>query len=217
MTSSEQKAHASKRNRLQWLLGEPLLLPGEDRVAYDTLLARVIEAVQPTDILEQIWISDAVDRQWQVLRQRHLKTALIAANWQAALREILQPLLLGGEAESKDDDQSAGELAWRYTLGNKRTIKQVEVMLRRANLSKEAIYAHAMARQIAAFEAFDRLIWAAEARRDASLREIEYHRAAFGQRLRCAIRQVEPVENFETVETAEISKIAAPTAPKQAA
>jgi hypothetical protein len=194
-----------------------LLLPGEDRTAYDTLLAKVIEAVQPTDILEQIWISDAVDRQWEVLRQRHLKTALIAANRQAALREILQSLLSGGEPESTDNDQRAGELAWRYTLGGKRAIKEVEAMLRRANLTKEAIYARAMARQIAAFEAFDRSIWAAEARRDASLREIEDRRAAFGHRLRRVVAQVEQVEKFQNVETAEISKIEAPTTPKQAA
>jgi aminoglycoside phosphotransferase len=219
MTSSEQKqnVHASERDRVHWLLGEPLLLAGEDRAAYDTLLAKVIEAVQPTDILEQIWTCDAVDRQWEILRQRRFKTALIAANWQEALREILQPLLSAGEPESMDDDKKAGQLAWRYTLGGKRAIKEVEAMLRQANLTKEAIYAHAMARQIAAFEAFDRLIWAAEARRDASLREIEYHRAPFGQRLRCAIAQVEQVEKFENVEKAEISKIEAPTGQKQAA
>lgn len=102
-------------------------------------------------------------------------------------------------------------------MGNKRTIKQVDNLLRQANLTKDVIYAHAMARQIAAFEAFDRLIWAAEARRDASLREIEHHRAAFGRSLRCAMAQVEPVEKFENVEKAEIGKIEAPTAQKQAA
>lgn len=215
MQSSEQTAR--KRDHVQRLMGEPLLLSGEDCAAYDDLLTEVTEAVQPTDILEQIWIRDAVDRQWEILRQRRLKTALIVANRQDALREILQPLLSDGELQNWDDDKRAGTLSRQYVLGNKRTIKQVDNLLRQANLTKDVIYAHAMARQIAAFEAFDRLIWAAEARRDASLREIEHHRAAFGRRLRCAMAQVEPVEKFENVEKAEIGKIEAPTAQKQAA
>jgi hypothetical protein len=65
-----------------------------------------------------------------------------------------------------------------------------------------------MATNIETFATFERLIWAAEARRDASLREIEYRRAPFGQKLRRAIAQVEK---------AEIPKIEPPAEQKLAA
>jgi hypothetical protein len=64
MTNSKDKS------RLKSLLSEPLLLNGEDREAYDELLAAVIETVQPSDILEHIWTSEAVEKQWEALRQR---------------------------------------------------------------------------------------------------------------------------------------------------
>ena len=173
-------------------LSEPLLLPGEDRAAYNDLLEAVIAAVQPSDTLEQIWTSEAVEKQWEALRQRRFMTAFIAAKWQDALRAILYPLLSYGLICDLDD--RAGMLAWKYTMGDKELIEEVDKLLAEANLTKEAVHAQAMAMHIETFATLERLIWAAEARRDASLREIEYHRAPFGQKLRHAIAQVEKAE-----------------------
>jgi hypothetical protein len=44
------------------MLGEPLLLPGEERAAYDELLATVIATIQPSDVLEQIWAHEATQK-----------------------------------------------------------------------------------------------------------------------------------------------------------
>ena len=193
-------------DRVKSLLGEPLLLTGEDRAAYDDLLAAVTEAVQPTDMLEQIWTSEAVEKQWEALRQRRFKTALIAACWQDALRATLKPLLSCGF--SLDADEKAGELAFEYTFGVESSVKKVDELLSQAKMTKDAVHAQAMALHIDTFEKFDRLIWAAESRRDASLREIEHHRAPFGQSLRRAIAQVEAVE---------VRKLEPPTEQKRAA
>jgi hypothetical protein len=184
MTNSKDKS------RLKSLLSEPLLLNGEDRAAYDELLAAVTETVQPSDILEQIWTSEAVEKQWEALRQRRFKTAYIAANWQAALRATLEPLISYG----LDLDDRTGMLAWKYTMGDQAAIEEVDKLFADANLTKEAVHAQAMAMHVETFATFERLIWAAEARRDASLREIEYHRAPFGQKLRRAISQAEKAE-----------------------
>lgn len=186
MTNSKDKS------RLKSLLSEPLLLNGEDRTAYDELLAAVTETVQPSDILEQIWTSEAVEKQWEALRQRRVKTAYIAANWQEALRTILKPLLSYGLDFDLDD--RAGMLAWKYTMGDQAAIAEVDKLLADASLTKEAVHALAMAMHVETFATFERLIWAAEARRDASLREIEYHRAPFGQKLRRAIAQAEKAD-----------------------
>jgi hypothetical protein len=190
------------------LLEEPLLLTGENRAAYDDLLAAVTEAVQPTDVLEQIWTNEAVEKQWEALRQRRIKTAFIAACGQEALRNILETLLPHGLFESVVSRERAGDMAFKYTMGEKSAIQEVEELLSQAKLPMDAVHAQAMALHIDTFERFDRLIWAAESRRDASLREIEYHRAPFGQSLRRAIAQVE---------AAEVRKIDPPAKQKRAA
>lgn len=166
--------------------------PGEDRNAYDDLLAAVVATVHPSDVLEQIWTSEAVEKQREALRQRRLKTAFIAANWQEALRATLEPLLSYGSMG--DLDGRAGMLAWKYTTGDQAAVAEVDRLLAEANLTKEAIHAQAMAMHIETFATFERLIWAAEARRDASLREIEYHRAPFGKKLRRAMAEVEKTD-----------------------
>jgi len=184
MTNSKDKS------RLKSLLSEPLLLNGEDREAYDELLAAVIETVQPSE----------------ALRQRRFKTAYIAANWQRALRATLYPLISYGLMGDLDD--RAGMLAWKYTMGDQAAIAEVDKLLADANLTKEAVHAQAMAMHVETFATFERLIWAAEARRDASLREIEYHRAPFGQKLRRAIAQAEKAEIQKSEPPAE-QKLAA--------
>ena len=55
------------------LIGEPLLLPGEDRAAYDQLLADLTDAVRPSDRLEDLWVTEAVAKHWEVLRHRRHK------------------------------------------------------------------------------------------------------------------------------------------------
>jgi hypothetical protein len=204
--SDQNDNHARHHDRVTALLGEPLLLPGEDRAAYDELLATVIATVQPADVLEQIWTHEAVEKQWEALRQRRFKTAFIAASRQKALAAVLHPLLSHPMLDV--DDGKAQMLAWKFTLGHEDAIKQVGELLNKANLPSETVHAQAMALDIDTFETFDRLIWAAESRRDACLREIENHRVPFGQKLRRTITQVD---------NAKIRQIEAPTEQKQAA
>jgi hypothetical protein len=208
MTSSEQNDDCAHQcDRVTALLSEPLLLPGEDRAVYEALLASAVATVQPSDILEQIWTHEAVEKQWEALRQRCFKTALIAASRQKALAAVLDPLMSDPLAQIMGDHDTQ-MLAWKFTLGHKDAIKEVEALLRKANLPAETVHAQAMALDINTFEKFDHLIWAAESRRDACLREIEYHRALFGQKLWRVIAHVD---------NAEIRQIESPTEQKRAA
>jgi hypothetical protein len=85
MTDSNQNNGADgKGDRKNSLIGEPLLLSGEDRAAYDQLLADLTDAVRPSDGLEELWISEAVAKRWEGLRQRRHKRGFIAARRQAS-------------------------------------------------------------------------------------------------------------------------------------
>src|SRR2546421_676247 len=60
--------------------GPPPLIEGEDAAAYDELLTCVSAAVNPADILEDIWVRDIVDFVWNAFRLRRLQANLITAS-----------------------------------------------------------------------------------------------------------------------------------------
>jgi hypothetical protein len=61
----------------QTLFGEPQLLPGEDSAKYEELLARIRAAVKPVDIIVEMFIADVACLEWEVLRWRRVKLALL--------------------------------------------------------------------------------------------------------------------------------------------
>jgi hypothetical protein len=79
------------RVRLQRLalFGPPPLLEGEDAAAYDQLLASICAVVKPVDIIDEIFITDVVTSEWEVLRWRRLKSSLIRARGLEALEDFL--------------------------------------------------------------------------------------------------------------------------------
>lgn len=98
---SDQKARSKSRSMTSApaprfrLFCQPNLLEGEDGAAYDELLARVCAAVKPVDIIEEIFISDLVTLEWEVLRWNRLKWSLIRAHGLARLEQFLgQDLLI---------------------------------------------------------------------------------------------------------------------------
>src|SRR5713226_6829156 len=73
--------------------GPPPLIAGERSAGYDELLARVCETLQPSDVLEHIWIRDIVDLAWDVFRLRRLKVGLMSAAAHEGMAQVLEPLV----------------------------------------------------------------------------------------------------------------------------
>jgi hypothetical protein len=71
------------------LFGPPLLLEGEDDAAYDEFLARMRAAVNPVDIIDDIYIADVVPSEWEVLRWRRWKFNFIRTLGLKALESFL--------------------------------------------------------------------------------------------------------------------------------
>jgi hypothetical protein len=88
-TKSKTKSITSASAPRLKLLGEPHLLAGEDAAAYDQLFARIYAAVNPVDIVDEMFIADVVSLEWEVLRWRRLKTSLIRARGLEKLEEFL--------------------------------------------------------------------------------------------------------------------------------
>jgi len=71
------------------LFGPPLFLEGEDAAAYDEFLARIHAAINPADIIDEMFIADVVSLECEVLRWRRLKLSLIRTRGRKALESFL--------------------------------------------------------------------------------------------------------------------------------
>src|SRR3954471_23311207 len=72
------------------LFGPPPLLEGEDPAIYGSLLAGVCAAVEPRDVIEEILVADLMSRQWEIVRLRRQKVALLRVWTNEGLEEFLQ-------------------------------------------------------------------------------------------------------------------------------
>ena len=169
--------------------GPAPLLEGENETDYNDLLARIIAAVKPADVLEEMWARDVVDYEWHVLRLRRVKVLLINLAAQQGLLAVLQELL---------DYDSAKEVSEAWARRNPLAVKKVDKILADANLSLEYVMAEALAAKFDEIDRIDRMIMIAEGRRDAMLREISRHRATFGRALRVATEQAQDAEIIES-------------------
>ena len=164
------------------------LIAGEDAAAYDDLLARISAALEPSDILEEIWVRDVVDMVWDALRLRRLKAQLLTASAYEGMHAILSRFL---------DWQYSEQLARQWTLRDAAAVTKAEAVLASAGLSAEAVTAQTLALKIDIVERIDHMMVTAEARRNSVLREIERHRASFAHTLRRAVQEVEDAEEVE--------------------
>jgi len=194
-SGSKKTALVPDRTRPFMLLGPPPLIEGENAAAYGELLKRISAAVKPEDILEEIWVRDVVDLVWEALRWRRLKSNLLAASTHAGLEKVLMSLCGYIEADGLAKSWARNEAAGR---------KEVKQLLASAGLSMDAVMAQTLSLKINEIERIDRMVMAAEVRRDATLREIERHRATLGLALRRETEQVEEGE-FEEVDAPKLA------------
>ena len=161
--------------------GPPPLLEGEDSTAYDDLLARTSTTVKPTNIIEDIWVREIVDLTWEALRLRRLKTALLTASAHIGLEVVLKPLV----------DEGLVELVEAWARGEPQAIQRVKNILNSADLTMDAVIAQTVFEHIEQLERMERMLATVEARRNATLREIERNRATRADAFRRPVDEVE--------------------------
>ena len=159
----EKKKSKSKSMALAptaWsLFGKPLLLQGEDAVAYDELLARVHTAVVSHDIIDEMLINDVMSLEWDVLRGRRLKFEFIRGRGLKALEAFLRTLVpyhlyMDSFADKLDDDLKqylpegedehfASTLAHDYVRNEPDAVNEVRQVIDSSRLRDISQYARA--------------------------------------------------------------------------
>jgi len=133
-----------------------------------------------------------VDLTLEVFRLRRLTANLIKANEYQGWRETLAPLVGRSQAET---------LAEGWAARKSDVIEEVNKTLTSAGLTNDAILAQTFSLKVNDIERIQNMIALAEARRNATLREIDRHRQTLGQKLRRAAQQIEDGE-FRVIEHA---------------
>jgi hypothetical protein len=158
-------------------LPPPSLVNGEDAAAYDQLAARIMAAVAPENVIEEIWVRDVVDLVWDVVRLRRLKAGLFTVGASDGMAEILRGL---GESQYKAREWAARKPG---------AVAAVNTQLSAAGLDMGDVTTGTFAARIDQFERVERMLAAAEVRRAAALNAIDNRRVA--ERLRAAARDAE--------------------------
>jgi hypothetical protein len=177
--------------------GPPRVFRGEDAGDYHELLGRICAALEPRDVLEQIWVRDVADLVWEICRLRRMKTEFMNEAAGDGVNIVLEKRsgLPGG-------GKSASNTAERWAGGDREARNAVDKALAAAGLTMDAVGARTLVYHIWNFERIDRMTQMAEERRDSALHEIERYRAGFGRRLRQAVRDAEQAESAVLAPTA---------------
>jgi hypothetical protein len=197
MASARKLVVTSAQKLPAEIFGPLPLIAGEDSTRYDEFVARLFAAVRPKDVIEEMVVRDVAHHDWEMRRLRRLKTGLFASGLQASL--VAKLLSAPKITESK-----ARDLAQRYVAGDASAAKEVDKILASVGLSIDAATANTMTARMHDFEAIERLIASAEARRHAALRELERRRSALAEALQ---REEDVVDaDFEDVGPDEVDE-----------
>jgi hypothetical protein len=168
------------------LYGRPPLAAGEDPDAYVTWLRRVALTIRPADPFEWVLIKDYVDIAWEIVRLRRGKAAMLdrarASNLEAFVRNT------GGyhlEKQLKENRANA------------------PAVLAQMEMTEQTFAAAAMCYILDDLEQADRIIAAAEERRNAALKQIAQHREDLAVRLRKSSADIVDAE-FEDIRSVEV-------------
>jgi hypothetical protein len=195
MTANDNSNPLALAQCRRW--GPPHLIPGEDSAAYDELFARVAAAVTPADTIEEILLSNFVDLEWEILRWRRLKASHMTAIAYKGLDKILRSLSVDG----------VGKLVKGWVARKPSAVKRADRILKAAGLNMDAVMAETLCESLEEIKCIEAMIALTEARRNATLREIERHRATLACALQRALPQLEDAE-YQAIDVAEAKSAA---------
>jgi hypothetical protein len=145
------------------LFGVPPVLSTEDPNLYWDMFDRFAEFVDPKNIMEWLWVKDIVDLSWEIARLRRYRGLLIERERESKNAAIEY-------AREHADDRN---LSWMDKLKQ----PQIEASRNAPRLDTEADSARLLISEyLEMYETIDRLLTAAELRRDRILRELDSSR-----------------------------------------
>jgi hypothetical protein len=155
---------------LRKLFSKPTLLAGEDKADYDELLHLVCADVKPSTVHEWLLARDIADAEWELLRLRGLKPAMLHAALPRAFRD---------ELSSVDDflnstlASTIRRFVIRMVAGDPQAKQELAKVLEEHGMSLDLLTAAAFEKTIGPQLHTDRMAGAAYDRRNKAYAELE--------------------------------------------
>ncbi len=188
----------TQSNVLADALGPVPIVRGEDVEVYKQFYLQIRTAIAPKNPIEELYCDRIIDLQWDSMRFRRCKVALIDSLAHIGVRAALKPFM---------DVEARNALIKKWINGDEQAVSEVKSHLGRLGPVEDVISAHTMLEMFEKLECFDRVIAQLEARLDDALRELERRRASLARQLRQAFEDVEDAE-YEEVPASEIEAVA---------
>jgi hypothetical protein len=187
---------ARTHERTPRYLAAPALIEGEDEIGYKALRSKIFTCVEPDDIFEEIFADEIVNLQWEAMRWRRLKVALMKVEQRAEVRRTLMPLIGHSEIQT---------LLTGWETQDPTHTQNLELLLEHDGNSFDMVTAKTLPRALGHIERIDALALAAEMRRSRALQELGSHRQRLAVAMTSAIKEVEDVE-FTEVKAANLDE-----------
>jgi hypothetical protein len=174
-------AGLSQNIELQLFSKTPLLIT-ESEQDFSALSAALAQEIKPSGIIERMLVADIAALDWEILRLRRCKVAIINTGYKDALSEIVY--CLSGEPEMGTPKREWVEAVTDDWFSRPEARKEVLQLLRQYHLNEWAIEAEAIRISFSEIEILDKMITLLESRRNKALRSIAEYRDGFAKRVR---------------------------------
>ncbi len=169
-----------KFDGLESSLKSRLVRNDETQEEFDRLFDHLLEATNPQNAIEFIYIRKAADITAQINRYERDRDGLLLAEQMRLLKFYLK------DEKIKPNIETA---LLQWSAGEESALAVIERVLERHGLTTHAIYSKALENKVDALQKIEGIINGLEKRRFTSFREIDRHRDALGKQLQEAIRQ----------------------------
>jgi hypothetical protein len=163
--AANRQQTANNPSIVDTLLQAPALAPGDKVEDFRALVAEVSAAVQPHTLFERLGVSDLCHALWEEQRFRRQQAALPGATGMKALQCLLASIGF---------EQNALTIATDYFGEDGDEHSKATALLRRFNITDDAITAQASQHNLPILSVLERLVANRQSRRDAIVSE--YHR-----------------------------------------
>ncbi len=198
--ADQSKSISTASEVIKELMPRPLLLPGESEDELKAFHQGFIEATNPSEIIEHVFVQEVSDYTWEMARFRRMKVSTINSARREAVEKILFPCLFDGERGHTDSINLARVLAHGWSSGKDDVRKMAIEILDAHGYGESDIQAVCYSLRIDEIESIDRLISVSECRRNGALKELERHRDSTARRAREYSERA--ISNAEIVEDA---------------
>ncbi len=158
-------------------LAQVPLLEGESGNDLHHFRIAALEAIQPRDAIEAVWLQDFISYTWESMRLRRLKMEIVTGAQKTTLYNILNSLPTG-----ELTFVAQKELIRNWAKQESAAIDEVDRLLKSLGQSMDNVVTAAFRNQLDDIEQIEKLIGHYDQRRDNAIKELEKRRDTLARR-----------------------------------